>query len=107
MNLTTSVATSRLVAAQRAIEITAHNVANAETPGFKAERVQFADWLSRPAGGGGSAGGAAGEASIAFVQDRATWHDQAAGALSIPATRSTWRCRVPGISPSPRRTDRA
>jgi flagellar basal-body rod protein FlgF len=86
MNLTTSVATSRLVAAQRAIEVTAHNVANAETPGFKAERVQFTDWLSRPmgagAGAGGSAGGAAGEASIAFVQDRATWHDQAAGALS-------------------------
>jgi flagellar basal-body rod protein FlgF len=81
MTLATSVATSRLIVAQRAIDVTAQNVANADTPGFKAERVLFTDWLSQQSGR--IAGGAgAGNASVAYVQDRATWHDQAEGALS-------------------------
>jgi flagellar basal-body rod protein FlgF len=80
MNLATSVATSRLIAAQQAIDITAHNVANADTPGFKAERVLFTDWLSRQ--GGASGGGIPGGASVAYVQDHATWRDQTDGALS-------------------------
>jgi len=78
MNLASNVAVSRLVAAQRAMDITAQNVANADTPGFKTERVLFTDWLSRQ----GSAAAAAGEASIAYVQDRATWRDQAEGSLT-------------------------
>jgi len=78
MNLASSVAVSRLVAAQRAMDITAQNVANADTPGFKAERVLFTDWLSRQ----GGAASAAGEAPVAYVQDRATWRDQAEGSLT-------------------------
>ena len=49
MDIVSSVATSRLVAQQRAMDVTAGNIANANTPGFKAERVLFSDWLSPPA----------------------------------------------------------
>jgi flagellar basal-body rod protein FlgF len=82
MNLASNVAVSRLVAAQRAMDITADNLANVDTPGYKSEHVLFTDWLSRQAGplGGSSAG--AGEASVAYVQDRATWRDQTAGTLT-------------------------
>ena len=38
MDITTNVALSRLVAQQRAMDVTANNIANAGTPGFKAER---------------------------------------------------------------------
>src|SRR5580658_984194 len=78
MNLASNIAVSRLVAAQRAMDITADNLANVDTPGYKSEHVLFSDWLSRQ--GGSSA--AASEASVAYVQDRATWRDQAAGSLT-------------------------
>lgn len=71
------IALSRLVAQQRAMDVTATNLANASTPGFQAGRVMFSDWLSRqtrteaPPGGG----------TIAYVQDRATYLDQTAGTL--------------------------
>ncbi len=68
------IALSRLVAQQRAMDVTADNIANANTPGFKAERVLFSDWLSRQSGTHGAAGGR----TIAFTQDRATWRDQRA-----------------------------
>ena len=41
------IALSRLVAQQRAIDVTANNIANANTPGYRTERVLFSDWLSR------------------------------------------------------------
>ena len=47
MDIVSSVAASRLVAQQRAMDVIADNIANANTPGFKAERVLFSDWLSR------------------------------------------------------------
>jgi flagellar basal-body rod protein FlgF len=78
MNLASNIAVSRLIAAQRAMDVTAQNIANADTPGFKAERTQFTDWLSRQ----GSSSQAANEPSIAYVQDRATWREQASGALT-------------------------
>ena len=46
MDIASSIAASRLVAQSRALDVIANNLANAETPGFQAERVQFADWLS-------------------------------------------------------------
>lgn len=67
MNIASNVATSRLVAQQRAMDVIADNIANANTPGFKTERVQFSDWLNR---------------SVAYTQDRATWRDQRAGTLT-------------------------
>ena len=78
MNIPSVVAASRMIALQRATDITADNIANASTPGFKTERVQFSDWLSRQAGTAAPPGGN----TIAFTQDRATWRDQRAGTLS-------------------------
>ena len=78
MDLNTAIATSRLTAQQRGIEVTANNLANANTPGFKAQRVQFADWLSRQSGADVPRGGV----MVSFTQDRATWRDQQPGPLS-------------------------
>jgi flagellar basal-body rod protein FlgF len=78
MDIASSVATSRLVAQQRALDVIADNLANANTPGFKAERVQFSDWLSRQSGGATPPGGN----PIAYTEDRATWREQQAGTIT-------------------------
>lgn len=74
MDITSNVATSRLVAQQRAIDVIAVNIANANTPGFKAERTQFSDWLSRQS--------APTERTVTYTQDRATWREQQTGTLT-------------------------
>ena len=74
MDIASNVATSRLVAQQRAMDVIADNVANANTPGFRAERVQFSDWLSRQS--------TAPERTVAYTQDRATWREQQSGTLT-------------------------
>jgi flagellar basal-body rod protein FlgF len=71
MNLVSSLAAARLTAQERAMDVLADNIANASTPGYKSERVQFSDWLSRQA-----------NATITYPQDRATWRDTQAGTLS-------------------------
>jgi flagellar basal-body rod protein FlgF len=68
---------SRLVAQQRAMAVTANNIANADTPGFRAQRPVFGAVLERqvaetPPGG----------RELAFTQDRATWRDTAPGAMA-------------------------
>jgi flagellar basal-body rod protein FlgF len=78
MDITGNVALSRLAAQQRVMDVIANNIANANTPGFKAERVQFADWLTRQSPGGAPRG----ERSIAYTQDRATWREQQAGTIT-------------------------
>jgi flagellar basal-body rod protein FlgF len=78
MDIVSSVAASRLVAQQRAMDVIADNVANANTPGFKAERMLFSDWLSRQNGTQATRG----EPSISYTQDRATWREQQAGTLT-------------------------
>ncbi len=50
MDIVSSIAASRLMAQQRGMDVIADNIANANTPGFKAERVLFSDWLSRQSG---------------------------------------------------------
>ena len=77
MDIASSVATSRLVAQQRAMDVTAGNIANASTPGYRTMRVQFSDWLSRQTNTASPPGGR----SIAFTQDRATWRDHRPGPL--------------------------
>jgi flagellar basal-body rod protein FlgF len=77
MDIASSVAASRLTAAQRALEVTADNIANADTPGYRTERVLFTDWLNRQTGDT-----APGGRTIAYVQDRATWREQSQGAIS-------------------------
>lgn len=78
MNIASSVATSRLMAQERAMDVTASNLANMTTPGYRATRVQFADWLSPQRGGAVPPGGQ----TIAYTQDRATWRDQRTGPLA-------------------------
>jgi len=58
----TTIALSRLVAQQRALDVTATNLANAGTPGFRAERMLFGE-------------------TISFTQDRATYRDEQPGTL--------------------------
>jgi flagellar basal-body rod protein FlgF len=73
MEQTTYVALSRMIALQRQTEMTAHNIANANTPGFKGSRKVFGDYLltqhrvDQPSGA----------RTIHFVQDRATHRDHA------------------------------
>ena len=80
MDITTSLATSRLVAQQRAMDITANNIANANTPGFRTERVQFSDWVDRQ-----SNAAITGGRSISYPQDRATYRESQAGTLTHTA----------------------
>ena len=74
----TYIALSRLMAQQRTLDVIANNIANSNTPGFKAERVLFSDWLLPARGSLASEG----EQKIAFVQDKATWRDQAPGSIT-------------------------
>ncbi len=74
MQITTDVVLSRLVAQQRSLDITAHNIANAATPGFKGERMVFADWIAPRTGG--EPGG------IAFSQDRLSYREMSAGTIN-------------------------
>ncbi|CAH2599195.1 Flagellar basal body protein [Rhodovastum atsumiense] len=76
MDNATNVALSRLVAQSRAMDVTATNLANAGTPGFRAERMAFSDWLSRQRGTppGGN--------TVTYTQDRATYRERQAGTLT-------------------------
>jgi len=65
------------MAQQRAMEVTATNIANMNTPGYRALRTQFADWLSRQNNADTPPGGRV----IAYTQDRATWRDSKSGTL--------------------------
>jgi len=78
MDLQSNIITSRLVAQMRAMEVTAGNLANANTPGYRTERVQFSDWLSRQTGTRVPPGGN----PVAFTQDRATWREPQPGTLT-------------------------
>ncbi len=77
MELPSYVALSYLTAQNRAMEVTAANLANAGTSGFRAERVLFSDWLGRQTGLGRTPG----DRMVAFAQDRATYREQTAGTL--------------------------
>jgi len=77
----TMIALSRLVAQSRALDVTATNLANANTPGFRAERVLFSDWLAREPHAAEPPGGQ----TLAFTQDRATYRDTQPGTLQHTA----------------------
>ncbi|HET8997512.1 MAG TPA: flagellar hook-basal body complex protein [Acetobacteraceae bacterium] len=81
MDLISNIAASRSVAQQRTLDVIANNIANANTPGYQAERVQFSDWISPQSGTASPPG----ERSIAYAQDRATWREQQAGVLAHTA----------------------
>jgi len=81
MDITISLAASRLVAQQRAMDITANNIANANTSGFRAERVVFSDWLDPQSNTASVPGGR----PIAYTQDRATYRESQPGTLTHTA----------------------
>jgi flagellar basal-body rod protein FlgF len=69
---------SRLVSQNRAMAVTANNVANADTPGFRTQRPLFGTVLERQMDVAAPRGGQ----DLAFAQDRATWRETAAGPLA-------------------------
>jgi len=81
MQNASNIALSRLVAQQRSLDVTATNIANTGTPGFKAERVLFADWLDPQRKTVAPRGGLV----VAYTQDHATYRKQEAGALAHTA----------------------
>jgi flagellar basal-body rod protein FlgF len=80
MDIVTSLVASRLTAQQRALDVTANNIANANTPGYRTERVQFSDWIDRQRGA--SPGTATGDKTVVYTQDRATWREVQTGTLT-------------------------
>lgn len=74
MDTTTYVAIAAQVALQKELETVANNVANANTAGFKADRSYFESYLEPLQGPGGS---------VSFVQDAATYVDQASGPIEV------------------------
>ncbi len=65
-------ALSRQAALRTQMDVIANNIANANTPGFKQQRVQFVEFLSRPAP----------REELSFVVDRAVRRDLTNGSLT-------------------------
>ena len=76
MENTLLVGLSRLVTLERQVDIVANNVANINTNGFKADRSLFEEYLRSPAHEDNFARS---DRRVSFVQDRASFHDFAAG----------------------------
>jgi flagellar basal-body rod protein FlgF len=76
-----TIALSRLVAQAREMDVTATNIANTNTPGYRGERMLFSDYLVREGGRALPSG----EGAIAYTQDRATYRDQQQGTLTHTA----------------------
>lgn len=77
----TNIALSRMVAQQRAMDVTAGNIANANTAGYRAERLVFSDFLVRNSARGSPPGAQV----MTFAQDRASYRDLTPGPLSHTA----------------------
>src|SRR4029079_16401504 len=76
MENTLLVGLSRLVTLERQVDIVAHNVANVNTNGFKADRPLFEEYLRSPAHEDNFQRS---DRRVSFVQDRGTFKDFAAG----------------------------
>ncbi len=77
MNNAASIALSRLVAENRHLAVIANNLANTNTPGYRAGRMLFNDWLLAEPPGAAPPGGS----PVAFTQDRATWRSGIPGPI--------------------------
>ncbi len=73
-----TIALSRVVAQQRLIDITANNIANTATTGYRSERMLFGGWMSRQLHTDAPRGGQ----TIAYTEDKAIYRDTNEGALS-------------------------
>jgi flagellar basal-body rod protein FlgF len=69
---------SRQVALVRELEVVANNIANISTTGFKSDSAIFEQYLMSPANSGAFP---AGSRQLAYVRDRATWHNLAPGPI--------------------------
>ncbi len=78
MDNSINIALSRLAVQQRAMDVVAGNLANMSTPGFRAERLVFADWLLREPSGAA----APGDRVLAFTQSRATYRERTEGTIT-------------------------
>jgi flagellar basal-body rod protein FlgF len=78
MDNSINIALSRLTAQQRAIDVEAGNLANISTPGYRAERMVFADWLSPQ----NRTTAPQGDKPLAYTQDRATYRERAEGTIT-------------------------
>jgi flagellar basal-body rod protein FlgF/flagellar basal-body rod protein FlgG len=76
MDNTSLIGLSRQTALQRAMEVTANNIANMNTTGFKAEGVVFEEYLN---GAARSNHYGATDRRVSYTADRATWHDMSQG----------------------------
>jgi flagellar basal-body rod protein FlgF len=68
---------SRLTLQDRSTQVLAHNVANADTPGFRALRPVFNEFVANTRGFGGLRG----DKSMSLPNDRATWRDMTQGTM--------------------------
>lgn len=78
MENTLLIGLSRQVALERQIDVIANNVANMTTTGFKADKSLFEEYLMPVASAENFTGR---DKTFSYVQDRATWHDFAQGAM--------------------------
>ncbi|BBF91848.1 flagellar basal-body rod protein FlgF [Blastochloris tepida] len=78
MENTSLIGLSRQVALRRELDVIANNLANLTTTGFKSERVLFEEYLMPVARDESFQNP---DASVSYVQDRATAHDHTPGAL--------------------------
>jgi flagellar basal-body rod protein FlgF len=78
MENTTTITLSRLLAQSRAMDVIATNIANAGTPGYRAERTIFSDYLVHEPGGALPSG----ETALTYSADRATYRERQAGSLT-------------------------
>jgi flagellar basal-body rod protein FlgF len=76
MENTLLVGLSRQMTLERQMDVVANNVANINTNGFKADRSLFEEYLRSPAHEDNFVRA---DRRVSFVQDRATFHDFAAG----------------------------
>ncbi len=72
------------------MDVTANNIANANTPGYRTTRVQFSDWID---GGQGSDAPRGGQ-QVIYPQDRATWREVQPG--TITHTGNTYDLAISG-----------
>lgn len=77
MDTTGYLALSRIDALTRGLDVTANNLANASTDGFKQQRVLFTDYLSHQHGSAIMGG----EKTLTYNQDKATYLDTLQGEL--------------------------
>lgn len=78
MNHTGYILLSRMTAQLRATDVLSNNIANLETPGFRAQRMVFAQALKDQRDAAPVPGGR----QVAYAEDRATWRDFQQGRIS-------------------------